>query len=258
MSVLNRDFSRGGDSCGRLRTGAEKTGRGPGRPLAAWRFTSGDERLLALVAQKFGGDAPSAWSAQGDDDLQVVSEASALRVAVVGLHAEWRLWASSLVRRCDGVTMVGDGAPCACPTDVYEMRVDAADGKACKPSIGLRVIVPLPGLAPEWRPWLLVSHHFDLAADLDKLYDEIAGLTGAPPEVQVDMRTDRDAVPTGWLRLETVRAQQPYMRPVLDLDDTVAVDRLESITGPPLIAAPEEHAAAPAAAARGPHSEDPF
>ena len=225
--VLNRDFARGHNVCGRLRTGAEKTSRGPGRPLTTWRVTSDSADLLNQVRVQYGGDEPTPWAAQVGDDLQVVTTSSILRVAVVGLQAEWRLWGSTLLRRCDGVDMFGEqgSGQCVCPLDVYEMRSLAAQGKSCRPSIGLRVILPLIGLV-EARPWLLVSHNFDLAGDLDVLYEWIKDQTGAPPGVQVDMRTDRDHVPLAWLRLEKVQAQQPYWRPVLELYDLVPTDRL--------------------------------
>ena len=158
--------------------------------------------------------------------LQTTSAASDLRVAVVGLQAEWRLWGSTLMRRCDGKQMRGDGGggQCVCPLDVYEMRSLAREGQACQPSIGLRVIIRLPGCPA--APWLLVSHSFDLAGDIDGLFGWIAEHTGRPPQIGVDMRTDRDTVPGGTLSLVRVPAAQPYLRPVLALGDVIPLDKL--------------------------------
>lgn len=165
------DMQRSQQEVGRIRAGASvTTSSGKQRPTKLDRFliTSDARSVCDSVAAVFGGTV-EAYHPMGKDQRgwQVLIEAEELPVAVppgqTVVSQWWELWqGGGLTRRCDGVKSTcwskDDGeqqSGCLCPPDHVERAALGANGRACKPTTTLCVMLPdVPGLG-QFR---LVSH----------------------------------------------------------------------------------------------------
>jgi hypothetical protein len=187
--------------------------------LENWRITSPSAELIAAVAALYGGE-PKPWDnpAGGGQEWEVFTATDRLPVIVPpGDYAfsQWyELWsAGGCQRRCDGVTEQLTTQPCMCPADVNERAAGAAQGRACKMTTRLSVILPD---VPDVGTWMLESHGYYAAVELAGT-DEILRMAGAgrmiPAQLRIDQRTAkrnnetrRYAVPV--LELTTVTSGQ--------------------------------------------------
>lgn len=219
------DLQRRLTEVGRIRLGATepaktKQGKDFRRPvkLTTWRLTSRDEDRIRAVAELYGGE-PRPWEGR-EGEWEVITEASALDVVVIpgqALSQWYELWqqpggkgAVTCVRRCDGEREHLSDGPCLCPPGYDERRELAKDGKACKPTTRLSVILPRARGMGQWR---LEAHGWYAAV-------ELAGAVGLLEEA-----TRRGALLPARLRIdqrESVRDGQTlsYPVPVLDVDTT--------------------------------------
>lgn len=164
---------------GRIRTGiTEATGktyqRGPrkGQPimrpkkLPRFRLTSPWPHLIERAAEAYGGEARPA-TIDGLEQYEVIVATEVLPVVVPPgevLDQWYELWeGGGLVKRCDGVRQAIRDAACSCPKDPDERQALAAEGKACKPTTRLRLMLPD---VPDVGIWRLESHGFHAAAEL--------------------------------------------------------------------------------------------
>jgi len=204
---------------GRIRLGTSeeatsRQGKKFRRPvkLDTFRLTSRDEQRIRAAADLYGG-APAPWR---DGEWEIITETETLDVLVIpgqALSQFWETWeGGECKRRCDGVTEHLTDRPCLCPDDYGERQEAAKDGKACKPTTRLSVVLPrLPGIG-QWR---LEAHGFYAAVELAAAAQilEEASRRGAllPARLRVEQRTARRGGQT-----------HNYRVPVLDLDVSVA------------------------------------
>jgi hypothetical protein len=114
------------------------------------------------------------------EQWQVTIDSPFLEVIVPpnGYESSFELWsAGGCQRRCDGLRDDISGGPCLCPSDPHERTLLAKDGRACKPTSRLSVLLPnLIGLGR----WPLVSHSYYAAVELGAVADFLgdAGMKG--------------------------------------------------------------------------------
>lgn len=179
---------------GRIRMGAQvATQRGGKRParLPHWRLTSRDELRLQAVAQVYGGEVQP-W-AEREGEHEVYTESDQLRVLIIpgqALSQWWEMWTGGgCARRCDGHHEYLSDGPCLCPAEYNDRSEQAADGKACKPTTRLAVLLPeVPGIGH----WRLETHSYYAAVELaaaNHLFEE-ATRRGAllPARLRIDVR----------------------------------------------------------------------
>ena len=124
------------DIVGRFRSGQQLNDR----PLALseWRITSGDPSALEDVRKLMGGEEPSKWDTKTDESFELFTTSSSVNITLDGptsLRSSMVLWGrSAKIRQCDGAEQEG-GEPCACPSDIQELKEQGKQGIACQPSI---------------------------------------------------------------------------------------------------------------------------
>jgi hypothetical protein len=159
---------------GRIRTGNQVSSKNGKRPnkLETFRLTSESRELVAAAAEAFGGTV-TPWKNGDHDEFEVITTAAAIDIVVPPGQpvSQWNeLWSGGgCQRRCDGVTEYlgvdrgGDPGPCLCPGDVDERIALAKDGKACKATTRLNVMLPQ---LPDLGVWRLESHGYYAAVEL--------------------------------------------------------------------------------------------
>jgi hypothetical protein len=214
---------------GRIRLGSqesyERNGVTKFRPVkfTTFRLTSRSRESIDSAAAVYGGkvtrweDAPTGMGEQ----WQVTIDSPFLEVIVPpnGYESSFELWsAGGCQRRCDGLREDLSGGPCLCPADPHERTALAKDGRACKPTSRLSVLLPtLKGLGR----WPLVSHSYYAAVELGAVADFLgdAGMKGYEvwARLRIEERsvkrpgTDRDGKPS----VET----HHFIVPVLEIPD---------------------------------------
>ena len=225
---------------GRIRMGEqeayERNGVTKLRPvkLTTFRLTSRSRDSIDSAAKVYGGtvtrwdDAPAGMGEQ----WQVTIDSPFLDVIVPpnGYESSFELWsAGGCQRRCDGLRDDISGGPCLCPSDPHERTLLAKDGRACKPTSRLSVLLPnLIGLGR----WPLVSHSYYAAVELGAVADFLgdAGMKGYTVRAR--------------LRIEERSVKRPgddgkpqthhYIVPVLDIPDLTPQQMLGSGMAEPL------------------------
>jgi hypothetical protein len=170
-----------------------RTGNPVTRPakLERFRLTSPDKDLLDHAAEVYGGEVRQWAGAPGDgDQWELYVTSAALSIIVPPQHAsdtgdlesgsfqQWyEMWsAGGCARRCDGVIEHISGKACtamspACPVDHEVRRAEAANGKACK--MTTRIMLLLPEL-PDLGVWMLESHGWYAAVELGGFMEFLA------------------------------------------------------------------------------------
>jgi hypothetical protein len=191
---------------GRIRLG-HKTGTGKGRPakLAAFRFTSPNERYIQDLATLYGG-TPQPWDNNGKPEFEVFTEAKSIPViAVKGGLSQWmETWSGGgCVHRCDG------------ERDVEGNLCDPDDPKHrdAKPTTRLSVMLPELEAIGVFR---LESHGWNAAAEIPAVA-ELAQFVGelVPANLNLverrsvkDGQTSRFVVPVLDLQIGTARLRE--------------------------------------------------
>lgn len=153
-----------GRQIGRIRIGTQvTTADGKLRPskLETFRLTTHSRLVADRAADLYGGDVrpwhPDGRSAQ----WEVVTAVAELAVMVPPgevVSAWWEMWSGGgCVRRCDGYTETLTQTPCKCPPAGPDRAALAAQGKACKATTRLSVM--LPDL-PDVGVWRIDSHGY--------------------------------------------------------------------------------------------------
>ncbi|MBM3526033.1 MAG: hypothetical protein FJX57_24045, partial [Alphaproteobacteria bacterium] len=163
--------------------------------LETFRLTSADHLRLDAAAELYGGQVVE-WD-QRPGEFELVTEARELDVMVPPgqtISQWWELWGQraangpiECLRRCDGQTEHLNDSPCKCP--IYDERAELAkDGKACKPTTRLSVILPrVPGIGT----WRLVSHGVYAAIELAGVAEFLEGATARRAIVPARLRIDQ-------------------------------------------------------------------
>ena len=126
------------DIVGRFRSGAQVNGRP--MSLDAWRVTSGDPEVAEVVHDLLGGQDPQTWTTQGEDNLEVYTDAKTVEIILDGpssIQTAMALWGrNGLIHKCDGETLADGSGPCPMAGKTVAERKEAAKaGYGCEPSI---------------------------------------------------------------------------------------------------------------------------
>jgi Recombination directionality factor-like len=164
------DVQRRMRELGRIRTGEQvavgTSGKRRPAKLETFRLTSASRTLIEAAAETYGGKVRD-WVSPAGKAFEVVTTADSLPIILPpgqALSQFYELWAGGgCQRRCDGRTNFITAEACECPDDPAERRELAVDGRACKPTTRLNVILPdLPDLGV----WRLESHGYYAAVEL--------------------------------------------------------------------------------------------
>lgn len=230
---------------GRIRTGNQvATAGGRKRPakLETFRLTSPSRELIEAAAEAYGGTVTPWANPGGGPEFEVITTVATLDIVVPPGQAvsQWyEMWSGGgCQRRCDGVTEVLSMQPCLCPADV-EQRLEAAkDGKACKATTRLTLLLPA---LPDLGAWMLESHGYYAAVEL----------AGAAEILAMASATGR-LIPAR-LRLEQREKKVPgkptnkYAVPVIEFVETRMADlQLTATSGAPQLGAGAPRPAVPA------------
>lgn len=155
---------------GRIRTGVQvaskgRTGTRPAK-IETFRLTSDKRALLDAAAEIYRGTVEP-WQSPNGPQWQLITTTDTLDILVPpGQSVEqWmEMWGGGgCLRRCNGITNVLDMSSCACPADVEKRLELAADGRACKATTRLWVMLPA---LPDIGRWRLESHSYYAALEL--------------------------------------------------------------------------------------------
>ena len=207
MSIF-KDFPKAkenptSDLVGTIRTGKQDKAGNP-YSLDSFRFTADHPDITDKLAELYGGKTGE-WNTTNPDKYELISETSSLLVEVRHFDSEMVLWgANKPIFVCDGVTQKDEaGTPCRCPSDYWEHRELAKEGKACKPNIrGKLILVD----APEVGMFKYTSGSWLLASDVKEIEDY---LDNAPHGSQMLFEIEQYETKQGQPR------QRPKFTPVL-------------------------------------------
>lgn len=162
-------------SNGSVVVGRFRSGRIEGRtPVALdkWCVTTGDPAVADVVANVLGSDVRE-WETQGEDNLEVLADASSVQIVPADTSAiasELKLWGPGgvITHHCDGVTFLDDrrkGKPCGCLELLTDRKAMAKIGRGPKPdvSITFRLLA-----APRVGMFRIQSGSWDLARVLEE------------------------------------------------------------------------------------------
>jgi recombination directionality factor gp3-like protein len=204
---------------GRIRIGAQAKTRGgklAPKKLDSYRLTSGSKDLLEAAAAIYGGEVTPWEGAPGDSrQWELFTTADVLDVVFPpgqNFTQFWEMWSGGgCLRRCDGEReQIADG-PCLCPRDYDERRDQAAEGKACKPTTRLSVILPkVPGIGV----WRVETHGFYAAVELAGSAELCEMATAKGRMIPARLRLDRRTVKRGG-------QTRNFNVPVVEIDATV-------------------------------------
>ena len=225
LDLQQRMMEKGRIRLGHKVTGVTKAGKNYTRPakLETFKLTSADEATVHDAADLYGGQVEPFNAGE----YGVVTDAVALNVILVPGEmgwSQWReMWGNKVChRRCDGQRETISDGLCQCPADPAERAAQAAQGKACKDTTRLSVMLPdLPGLGL----WRLESHGYYAATELAgtiAILSMLAPGTLVRGRLLAEQRSVTRIAPDG-----TVKTNN-FVVPVLDLPDV----RLSELVAP--------------------------
>ena len=225
LDLQQRMMEKGRIRLGHKVSGTTRAGKAYTRPakLETFKLTSADRQAVDAAAALYGGQVEPF----NDGEYGVVTDAVALNVILVPGEmgwSQWReMWGNKVChRRCDGVRETISDGPCQCPADPAERAAQAANGRACKDTTRLSVMLPdLPGLGL----WRLESHGFYAATELT---GTIAILSMLAPGTLVRGRLLAEQREVVRLDAEGKPRTNKFVVPVLDLPDV----RLSELVAP--------------------------
>lgn len=169
------------DLVGKFRSG-KMSGRSP-VALDAWRVTTGDPTVADAVAEMFGGDVAE-WETSGEDSLEVLTDADAVRVIIDGpaaIQSDLKLWGANgvIIHHCDGVEFLDDerkGKPCGCPELLADRKAAAKAGHGPKPDT--RIVFRIEAMRDAGK-FRLSSGSWDLVRVLHEYENAIEEIGGS-------------------------------------------------------------------------------
>lgn len=247
MAILN--LQRRMAEIGRIRIG-KRDGNRPTK-LSTFRITSPSRDLVEAVAEVYGGEV-KAWKPgpKESEQWEVETDTDTLSIIVAPgqtLTAWYELWGGGgCLRRCDGETELLTDQACLCPPDHEDRQALAQQGKACKPTTRLSVMLRDVAALGLWR---LESHGFYAAVELAGAAELLAYATknGAyiPATLRLEQRTTRRDGKTNRFAVPVIDIRAPVGK-VLESLGAIETPGLPSVPAPKALPAPAR-AALPAA-----------
>lgn len=230
------DIQRRMVEVGRIRAGhrvVAQGGRTRPAKLETWRLTSRDRQRLDEAQKQWGGSVVP-WP-EREGEWELITDAAELPIAILPgqSFSQWyELWGSlgerkpvQCLRRCDGRREMLSDQPCLCPDTAEEHNRLAQEGKACKVTTHVSVMLPtLVGLGH----WRLTSHGWNAAVELAgsiSLLERVSVRAGHPVGARLLLDQRRQVVDG-----QTVR----FAVPVITVDVS-----LEELLAPQMLGAPE-------------------
>lgn len=219
------DLQRRVAEVGRIRIGTSTKRQRNGREvkvpqrLSTFRLTSPDRARLEAAAELYGGTVQEWEERRGEYVLDTTTNELPVVVTPGGALSQWwETWSGGeCKRRCDGERETLGDTGCKCPADYTERRELAAQGKACKPTTRLNVILrDVPGVGY----WRFESHGFYAAVELAGALEVLEEATRRGVLLPARLRFAERVV---------VRGGQTSRFPVPSLDVDVTVGRLAAI-----------------------------
>lgn len=193
------DVQRRFRELGRIRLG-EKNAKGHPTRLSDFRLTSPARDLLERAAECYGGRVASWTPAPGQPaQFELKTGVSALDVIVPPgepISQWWEMWGPKqgvgvvCIRRCNGVAL-DDGQPCQCPSDLWERSDLAKDGRACKPTTRLSIMLPR---LPDVGVWRMDTHGIIAAMELPGTADALAQAAARRIWVEATLRIEQRTI----------------------------------------------------------------
>lgn len=180
------------DIVGRFRSGRQE-GRQP-IALDEWRVTTGDPEVADEVHAIMGGDEPRGWDTQGEDNLEVLTDADTVRIIVDGVNSiesDLKLWGAqgTIIHHCDGVAFLSPdedaGNECGCPELLADRKALAKSGRGPKPDT--RIVFRLAD-APDLGKFKMQSGSWDLVRVLHEYQDALEDVDG-PADCTLKLET---------------------------------------------------------------------
>lgn len=200
--TLQRRFAE----LGRIRLGAKEGGKGRPMKLAAFRFTSPNQRYINDLATLYGGQAKP-WDNNGKPEHEVFTDATSIPViAMKGGLSQWmETWSGGgCIHRCDGEVNALTGDRC---------DPDDRAHRDAKPTTRLSLMLPELEAIGAWR---MESHGWNAAAEIPAVA-ELAQFVGdlVPASLNMierrsvrDGKTSRFVVPVLDLQIGTARLRE--------------------------------------------------
>jgi len=238
-------------------TGKVKNGRAIRQPkkLTAFRFTTHSEFAANAVAELLGGEVQPWTKADGAPTgglWQVFTERDQINVIVPpgpkAVDSWYEMWLPAMcVRRCDGEVEQKSGNACLCPADLDRRAAEASQGRACRMTTRVNVMIPdLPGVGV----WMLESHGYYAATEMTGVAEMLAaaGEHGVkiPARLRIEQRERRIYKGEG-----VTPESRKFPVPVLEVLATLREITSAATTGQLSLAASMPPAIEPARAAIG-------
>lgn len=257
MAIL--DLQKRAATIGRIRignqvpTGKVKDGKPVMRPakLGAFRLTTSSEYAARAVADLLGGAAQRWESAPTAGQWEVFTDRDQVSVMIppsaTAVDSWYELWtAAGCVRRCDGQAEQKSGQGCLCPADQTLRATQAKQGRACRMTTRVNVLVPdLPGVGQ----WMLESHGYYAAVELAGTAELLAHASARgliiPAVLRIEQRETR--IPRG----DQAPEVRKYPVPVLEVLATLREITAAAESGQRALSASMPPAIEPARAALG-------
>lgn len=210
------------DIVGRFRSGRVE-GRNP-VALDTWRVTTGDPTVAAVIAEELGGDAEE-WDTQGEDNLEILTDADTVRVIVSGtdaIESDLKLWGNGgvIIHHCDGVEYLSpeedQGKTCGCPELLADRKASAKSGRGPKPDT--RITFRLAN-APDLGKFRMQSGSWDLVRVLHEYENALEDANG-PALCTLKLETVSFVPKGGPMKGKTVS----YKKPTLTVHGPAPVD----------------------------------
>lgn len=201
------------DVVGRFRSGRVE-GRQP-VALDEWRVTTGDPEVADAVAKIMGG-TPEEWETQGEDNLEILTDADSVKVIVDGpsaLDTDLKLWgmAGAIIHHCDGVAFLSPeedaGKACGCPELLSERKALAKSGRGPKPDT--RITFRLAD-APHLGKFRMQSGSWDLVRVIHEYANALEDVDG-PALCVLKLETVSFVPKGGPMKGKTVSYKKPTL-----------------------------------------------
>lgn len=219
ITLQRRQTEVGRIRIGELVDGTGRNGQAVKRPSkrSSFLFTTESEKLAGQIAELYEG-VVEPWEPNGGGPKQwkVDTKAKALAVIVPpNSVSQWyELWSGGgCTRRCDGERNVLTDKPCLCPADPVDRAELAANGKACKPTTRINVMLAQAKGAGVWR---LETHGFYAATELPAVA-ELLAMGGGYIEGRLELQERSAKRPKA--RGDGMETRR-WMVPVLHIDAT--------------------------------------
>lgn len=167
---------------GRFHTG--RLSEGLPQALEAWRVTTDDADVAALVAGFLGGEPrPNEGTGGARLAYEVLTSRESVRVLLDGpdaVAAHMTLWGSTgLIHHCDGVKSLSPeakkGQPCGCPLLLEDRKLAARAMRGPTPSVDITFQI---AAAPELGAFHFTTASWQMAAQLSDLTEALERVSG--------------------------------------------------------------------------------